>query len=189
MRLKIQAKQQGFSLIEMMVSMAILAFSMLGIASLHLVSLENNHAALLRSQSVTISSDLIERVRQHPALRLYVMKNDIDSSDTFILSTNPGGMLTGCMNNTGCSDDYFVMIELQNWANTVNRLSTVSNTPLANVTLDYDDTNKVFDVAVKWKTKQWQAENDGMTADQKENVDDTLRQHADSTYTFLVAID
>ena len=53
----------GTSLIEVLVSLLILAGGMLGIASVHAVSLRANQAAYYRTMATTLSMDMIERMR------------------------------------------------------------------------------------------------------------------------------
>lgn len=189
MQLKTRSKKQGFSLIEVLVAMAILTFAMLGIASLHLVSLENNHAAQLRSQSVAISGDLVERIRNNPALRQYVMENNLDSASDFSQSSGETNLAAACTSASGCSEDVLVRAELEDWAKTLKRLgdttkTSLTSTPPVNVTLDYDSTKNLFDLSVTWQTKQWKLASAGATTQQS----GALRNRAQSSYQFSLAI-
>ena len=60
-------RQRGFSLIEVMVTLAIVSVAALGMARLQTVTLRSNNSALLESQAATLAQDLIERVRANPA--------------------------------------------------------------------------------------------------------------------------
>ena len=60
--MKIQ-KQQGIGLIEVMVTVLILATSLLAMAALQSRSLQHNHSAFLRSQANIIAYDIIDRIR------------------------------------------------------------------------------------------------------------------------------
>jgi type IV pilus assembly protein PilV len=57
----------GFSLIECLVALVVLAMGMLGTATLILEGLRNAHLALLRTQAVNLVSDMIERIRANPS--------------------------------------------------------------------------------------------------------------------------
>ena len=57
----------GFSLVECLVALVVLAIGMLGTATLTLEGLRNAHLALLRTQAVNLVSDMIERIRANPA--------------------------------------------------------------------------------------------------------------------------
>ena len=53
----------GFTLIEVLVTLVILAVGLLGIASLQLKGAQFNHDAVLRSQISTLAYDIADRVR------------------------------------------------------------------------------------------------------------------------------
>ena len=58
--------QRGFSLIEVLVTLAIVSVAALGMAGLQTVTLRSNTNALVESQAATIVQDLIERIRANP---------------------------------------------------------------------------------------------------------------------------
>ncbi len=53
----------GFTLIEVLVTMLILAVGLLGIAALQIKGLQFNHDAYLRSQISTLAYDIVDRMR------------------------------------------------------------------------------------------------------------------------------
>jgi type IV pilus assembly protein PilV len=57
------ARQRGSSLVEVLVSTILIAFGLMGIASLMLHDLTNARAALLRTQAVALLSDMSDRIR------------------------------------------------------------------------------------------------------------------------------
>ncbi len=59
-------RQRGFSLVEVMVTLAIVSVAALGMASLQTVALRSNNNALLESQAATLAQDMIERIRANP---------------------------------------------------------------------------------------------------------------------------
>ena len=58
--------QRGFSLIEVLVTLAIVSVAALGMAGLQTVTLRSNNNALVESQAATLVQDLIERIRANP---------------------------------------------------------------------------------------------------------------------------
>ena len=56
-------KDRGFTLIEVLVSVIILAVGLLGIARLQGLSLRNNQSALLRTQATQFAYDMADRMR------------------------------------------------------------------------------------------------------------------------------
>jgi type IV pilus assembly protein PilV len=57
------SNQSGFTLVEVLVALVILAIGLLGVAGLQNRSLSGNQGALYRSQAVLYANDIIERMR------------------------------------------------------------------------------------------------------------------------------
>ena len=57
-----EAKQQGFSLLEVLISVVILSIGMLGIAAMQASAIRYNHSAELRSLAVTQASNMVDRM-------------------------------------------------------------------------------------------------------------------------------
>lgn len=66
--LAINSRQTGGSMIEILVSMVIVALGLLGHANLMMVSSKGNQTAYFRSQATLLSYDMIERLRMNKAL-------------------------------------------------------------------------------------------------------------------------
>ena len=54
---------RGFTLIEVLVALVVLAIGLLGMSSLMMTSMQSNQSAYLRSQASVLAYDLIERMR------------------------------------------------------------------------------------------------------------------------------
>jgi len=55
--------QRGFTLVEAMVALVVLAVGLLGIAALYVESLSASRSALLRTQAVNLAADMADRIR------------------------------------------------------------------------------------------------------------------------------
>jgi type IV pilus assembly protein PilV len=56
-------KQNGFTLLEILVTLVILAIGLLGLLSLQMVSLKNNHSAQQRTTAIVHAYDILDRIR------------------------------------------------------------------------------------------------------------------------------
>lgn len=56
-------RQEGFSLIELLVAVVIMAVGILGIAGLQVVALQQNRSALLRAEATMLANDIMDRIR------------------------------------------------------------------------------------------------------------------------------
>jgi type IV pilus assembly protein PilV len=56
----------GFSIVEVLVALVVLAVGMLGIAGLYVTSLQASGSALLRMQAVNLAGDMADRIRANP---------------------------------------------------------------------------------------------------------------------------
>lgn len=55
--------QRGFSLVEALIALIVLAIGLLGIAGLYVETLRASRSALFRTQAVTLAADLADRIR------------------------------------------------------------------------------------------------------------------------------
>jgi type IV pilus assembly protein PilV len=56
----------GFTLVEVLVAVLVLAVGLLGLAGLQLASMKSNHSAYRRSQATIAAYDLLDRMRANP---------------------------------------------------------------------------------------------------------------------------
>lgn len=56
-------KQHGFSLLEVLITMLIVSFGLLGIAGIVITSLKNNQGSYARSQASLLANDIVDRMR------------------------------------------------------------------------------------------------------------------------------
>ena len=107
---------RGMSLVEVLVAMVILAIGLMGIASVFLRSLGNSRSALLRTQAISLVSDMSDRIRANAAGR--------DAYDIGRYSGTPGEH--GCApepsaSGSNCSVAELAEHDLASWRIAVER--------------------------------------------------------------------
>jgi type IV pilus assembly protein PilV len=60
-----QRSQSGFTLLEVLIALLILAVGLLGLAALHTVGLRSNHSAYQRTQATILTYDMMDRLRSN----------------------------------------------------------------------------------------------------------------------------
>jgi len=85
-------KQSGFTMLEVLVAIVVLAFGLLGLAGLQADGLRNNTSAYLRSQATLMAYDMMDRMR---ANMLGVESGDYDNL-MGTTPTDPNCITTGC---------------------------------------------------------------------------------------------
>lgn len=60
--------QRGITLVEILVTVVIISVGLLGVAALHVRSLQNGQDAHIRSQATAFASDIIDRMRANPTV-------------------------------------------------------------------------------------------------------------------------
>ena len=100
--------QAGTTLIEVLVSLRVLSFGMLGLAGVQGVSLRGNQAAYYRTMATTLSVDVIERMR---ANIVGVADGDYDDAT--------GAATATCFTAAGCSSAQMALQDIFDWQATV----------------------------------------------------------------------
>ena len=62
---RIMNKQSGFTMVEALVALVVLAIGLLGIAALYLDTLRAGRTAIYRTQAVALAADLADRIRSN----------------------------------------------------------------------------------------------------------------------------
>lgn len=109
--MKIPASQQGSSLLEVLISLVVLAIGILGVFALQTSSLKSNQNAYLVSQAALLANDLIERARTNRQGFLDGAYND------------PLPTLTDeCLTTTGCTPAELAAHDVAEWQAALGQL-------------------------------------------------------------------
>ena len=129
-------RRNGFSLIEVMVSLFILAGGMLGMAALQNQVIKNNHAAFTESQAIFLINDMAERIRANRGNDAYV----IDYPEPTV---NPG---TNC-STSQCSSNQMVAWDLYQWRLKIEDQHTL---PQGQSQIIYDSLARTFTISIRF---------------------------------------
>jgi type IV pilus assembly protein PilV len=100
-------RQHGFSLLEVLIALLVLAIGLLGLATLQTVGLKFNQESYLRSQAVLIAYDIIDRIRANPVAKSAGSYNSVAASATYTAPT--------CTGAVSCSTSDIATYDLANW--------------------------------------------------------------------------
>lgn len=104
MRQSTSREQRGTTLIEVLISLLILAIGLLGMAGLQTVSLRNTQSAYIRTQATLLSSDVVERIRAN--------LQAVEAGD---YNNNTGAVEDSCKTVAGCGAGAMAGNDIAEW--------------------------------------------------------------------------
>lgn len=135
-----KSKQNGFTMIEVLITMVIMAVGLLGLAGLQATSLRNNESAYQRSQAAQMAYDMLDRMRVNAA---GVAANGYDAIDT-----TPPVSYTSCKpadTTTACTTTEMTAFDDGDWHAQLSSLL-----PLGTGSVAGGGTGSVFTITVTW---------------------------------------
>ncbi len=156
MKLKpgVQSKQLGITLIEVLVTVLILAIGGLGIASMQLAGLKYTNGAYARTQSVILANDMINKIQSNRTFALD-LNNDgtFGNNEPYTIPTF-GSIITSTKDCTQdeCDTQELADYDLSTWLDEVARVLpagrgriTLINQPNAGIT------ERQFNISLQWR--------------------------------------
>jgi len=130
----LRSKQQGFTLIEILVAVLVLSVGVLGLVGMESLSLQNNQEAYHRSQATLLAYELADRMRANPDIEYNVS----------IPSTDPGGCVFYSGTPTACTSSALRQKDLYDWNQKISSLLPlgVGNTPVLS--------GGVYSISISW---------------------------------------
>ncbi|GAA4819547.1 type IV pilus modification protein PilV [Marinicella pacifica] len=98
-------KDDGFTLLEVLIAIVVFSFGLLGIAGMMTISVRNNHNGYLRSQANFLAENMLDRMRANP--------NGLWNS-FYAGTATPGA--TACDLATPCNYQQLAQYDMQQWA-------------------------------------------------------------------------
>ena len=149
-------KNAGFTLVEVLVAMVVLAIGLLGLAGLQGVTLKNNQSAYNRSQATQMAYDIVDRMRAN---------QEGEASYLTASAAEPS-----CLTITGCTSIEMAKNDVSEWQAAITAIlpSGVGTIALVaglyTVTINWDD-NRDGDVDGDGGTPEGDIDADGDTDD------------------------
>ena len=135
-------KNNGFTLIEVLIAMLVLAIGLLGMAGLQATSLRNNQSAYNRSQATQLAYDISDRMRANTLVAANYVSTFMAVADATVK--------VNCLSTTGCSaadmaeNDLFELktaltTALPNGVASIGVDTITPNPNLYTITINWDD--------------------------------------------------
>lgn len=147
-------KQRGFSLIESLVALVVLATGMLGIAALYVESLRSAQTAHSRTKAINLAADMADRIRSNRAGRVFYAAGTAAAG---VLPTVCGTINGAVAQN--CSPQQMAVFDIWLWKNMVGNTSdgTFKKMGLPNgtaeIVVDTTTQPNSFTIRISWSEK------------------------------------
>lgn len=160
----ISTQQKGFTLIEILVALLILAVGLLGTASLLLLSMKSNQSASQRTQASLLAYDLAERMRMN---RDEALAGNYTITSASAVPASPNCITTGCSNVQQRDQD------IREWSENFTDINAIGadggdyRPAIAGSTfaVTRDGTTNRFNITVSWTEAGFNANNNNARAD------------------------
>ncbi len=142
-------REDGFTIIEVLVSLLILSVGLLGLAALQVVGLQNTQGGAHRSQAVNLAYDITDRMRTNPAAVTAGNYNLAAPVTTGMGAPNPGPIvLVDCFGAAAnCSAAQMAAHDLGQWQTQLGAYLNAGTGAIA--TVDNGTTTQVT-VTIQW---------------------------------------
>jgi len=150
-------QQAGVSLIEVLITIIIMAIGLLGIAGLQNTSLKFSYESYLRTQGSFLAYDLIDRIRANP------------DGGPYNLAFNETPPQVDCFDGDTCSETDIRQFDLYYWKQQVDELL-----PEAMVDVRFDPVQSMYTLRIEWDDRV------------EKDVEDIATETKEFIYTFQV---
>ena len=120
-----RCRARGFSMIEVMVALFVLAIAMLGVAGLQVISKRSNFDAVQRTTASMLTQELLERIRSNSD-QLTVYTN-AGAGRTIVLAPSDGITATDCVTAT-CTPAAVAMYDLYEFSQALSGVAELNGT-------------------------------------------------------------
>ncbi|SFM60490.1 type IV pilus modification protein PilV [Marinobacter zhejiangensis] len=143
--------QAGFSLIELLVTLVILAVGLLGLAGLMMDGLRNNQSAYLRTQASILAYDMADRIRLNRGQARVGMYSGYSTAGNGAITSLPTCVTAA----TGCTAADRVTLDKAEWTREIQGIGNGSALLPSGVGTIGADSSGNITVSVSWQETQW----------------------------------
>ncbi|MBE9515472.1 MAG: type IV pilus modification protein PilV [Proteobacteria bacterium] len=133
--------QQGVGMLEILISILVLAIGLLGLAALQTVGMKYNHQSYQRTQAVILGYGVTDRIRSNIASRL---------AYSTAYGDDPGQPATGTCQLATCTSAQMAAYDLALWKQSIKELLGDN----ADGQIAYDATTQLHKIQIKWKENE-----------------------------------
>ena len=152
--LSIRPQQQGFSLIEVLVALVVLAIGLLGLASLQMMSIKFNSDSYLRTQATTLAYDMADRMRVNDIAARggsYTSATKADADGKKAAFDGCSGSTCSCYAGGNCNTANLALFDLGTWYQRVENAlpGATENRP----TITFDTATNTATITINWRER------------------------------------
>lgn len=133
-------KQGGFTILEILVALVILATGILGMTGLQSKSLYNNHSAQLRTKATALAHEFAERMRANRKFAL-----DAAANYQILMGSKPATPGTNC-NTSNCSSNELAIFDKYQWWQAVS-----GELPVGEGSVAVDIDKRIATITIQWE--------------------------------------
>ena len=138
----VRARTPGFTLLEVMICLVILAGGMLGMTAMQIEGLKYNKAAFTESQAQFLLNDMVERIRANRGNDAYVIG----------YAEAPPTQSVDCgAANAACTSNQMVIWDLNQWRSKVEDSTYM---PQGQSEIVYDNLTHTFTISIRYDWSQ-----------------------------------
>jgi type IV pilus assembly protein PilV len=136
-------RQRGVGMLEILVSVLVLAIGLLGLAALQSIGMKYNYQSLQRTQAVMLAYELTDRIRANSDAR-------VAGQYTIAYGTDPGQPAAGTCQTVSCTSAEMAAFDLALWKESISDLLGDD----ADGQITYNAATLLHKIHVRWKENE-----------------------------------
>lgn len=137
------SQQNGFSIIEVLISVLVISIGLLGMAGLQTTGIQQSHNSYLKTQASMLAYDMADRMRSNLAGVAAGHYNNIDNGKFDLISSEPD-----CSDPSACSAEETADIDIYQWTSADTDGSLANALPSGHGMVSND--GGIFTITVLW---------------------------------------